>query len=102
MNGADSSEGRVEVFLSEMWGTVCDDAWDLRDASVVCRQLGFPLAKEAVSHAAFGPGVHPILLDYVGCGGDEHTLMDCSHSGIGKSRCDHTEDAGVRCGALRE
>ena len=41
VGGSDSSEGRVEIQVAGVWGTICDDKWGDNDAEVVCRQLGF-------------------------------------------------------------
>ena len=89
--------GRVEVFLNGSWGTICDDSWSFQDGNVVCRQLGFPGAMVTTQQAAFGEGTGPIHLDELDCGGDEASILECSHDGVGNHDCGHWEDAGVIC-----
>ena len=45
--GTSSLEGRVEIFHDDVWGSICDDDWGMDEATVVCNQLGFPLATVA-------------------------------------------------------
>ena len=48
MGGSSENEGRVEILYGDSWGTVCDDDWDLSDAGVVCKQLGYNHAIQAI------------------------------------------------------
>lgn len=101
VGGNTASEGRVEICRDSTWGTVCDDLWGTLDARVVCRQLGFstfgPVARR---RAFFGAGTGQILLDNVQCVGNETRLEDCT--AITMHNCNHGEDAGVTCIAMRE
>ncbi|XP_071953930.1 scavenger receptor cysteine-rich domain-containing protein DMBT1-like isoform X2 [Antedon mediterranea] len=99
VDGSTPLEGRVEVRHNGVWGTICDDSWDMVDASVVCRQLSFGSANGAYRAAFFGPGIGPILLDDVNCVGSEQDVLSCKNhmDGIGAHDCEHGEDAGVQC-----
>ncbi|XP_078670139.1 uncharacterized protein LOC144910683 isoform X6 [Branchiostoma floridae x Branchiostoma belcheri] len=98
VGGTNQNEGRVEIRLGNgEWGTVCDDSFDINDAHVVCRQLGYGLAESYRDYAYFGPGNGSIWLDDVECEGDEESLLDCSSSGWGEHNCGHYEDVGVVC-----
>uniref|UniRef100_A0A8C2Q3B0 Lysyl oxidase homolog n=1 Tax=Cyprinus carpio TaxID=7962 RepID=A0A8C2Q3B0_CYPCA len=94
--GANIGEGRVEVLKNGVWGTVCDDNWNLRAATVVCRELGFGSAKEALTGAKLGQGMGPVHMNEVDCSGFEKSLTDCyfNNDALG---CSHEEDAAVRC-----
>ena len=41
VGGQSNAEGTVEICVSGVWGSVCDDSWGRDDAAVVCQQLGF-------------------------------------------------------------
>ena len=85
----------MEVYHNGVWGTVCDNGWDLNDAHVVCRELGFYSAIAATHRAFYGQGIGSILLGELMCVGTEWTIRNCSQ---GQSFvCDHYEDAGVKC-----
>ena len=82
---------------SGTWGTICSDLWDLQDAEVVCRQLGFDGALAAPRYAAFGEGIGQIWLDDVRCVGNEKYISQCGHNGWGIHNCRHSSDASVHC-----
>lgn len=97
VGGESPGEGRVEVYLSGQWGTVCDDGWSDHDAEVVCRQLGYSGVAKARVMAYFGEGTGPIHVDNVKCSGEERSLADCIKQTPGTHNCRHSEDAGVIC-----
>ena len=90
----------MEVNYKGTWGTVCDDNWDINDANVVCRMLGYGRAVSAPGYAHFGQGMPPIILDNVDCTGQENSLDECPHNGYMNHNCAHSEDAGVVCGGF--
>ena len=78
--GRSKQEGRVEVKLDGgRWGVVCGDGWGMREAVVVCKQLGLHYASSAVNSAVFGGARMTRVLSGVSCTGGEHSLLECQH-----------------------
>ena len=48
VDGRSSNEGRVEICINGVWGTVCHSSWDSNDARVVCRQLGYSISTGSI------------------------------------------------------
>ena len=107
VGGIIASEGRVEICMNNEWGTVCDDSWRNVEATVVCRQLGYPVQGHqkvttytsqnlwllqllhllqtgavAFSDAHYGAGTGQIRK--IVCSGGESRLMSCSSSICGR------------------
>lgn len=80
-------------------GTICDNDFDIKDAHVICRMLGFEGAWSTMCCGRYGTGTGAIWLDSLQCTGNETSLSECPHLGWGNyySVCTHANDAGVYC-----
>ena len=77
INGANYA-GRVEVFYEGKWGKICRNEWDINDAKVVCRQLGFQSAlAEFIGMDTKDENIS-IAMSNVACTGQESVLVSCS------------------------
>ena len=124
IGGSTSLEGTVEICRNKVWGGVCGNSWNVRDANVVCSQLGyqtsgityftfvnffadFSLAvliyfvfagSMAVYNSFYGKSSGLIYIDYAHCTGTETKLKDCHYSpSIVSLSCGDIQHAGVKC-----
>ena len=106
VDGPNPRTGRVEVYTNSAggldngrWGAICSSSWNIRNARVVCRQLGYPDAVAAPLSARYGQRTVPVWLDNVQCLGNERDLFTCEHSGIGyhMHSCENNREASVEC-----
>ena len=113
VDGLVDYEGRVEICINQVWGTVCSTTyrytysyyirWDVNDAKVVCRQLGHQELGATVyaSSSTFGAGTGPVFLSDLRCVGSEANLLECSNFNFvqlaSNDHCTHSRDVGLRC-----
>ena len=90
--------GRVEIKRHGFWHAVCSIGFDIHDADVVCRQLGFSEAVLEVAHGQFGLGSGPMWLTSIRCQGNESSLDECVSAGWElEPSCRDKHSSGVVC-----
>ena len=99
LSGHSNRSGTVELGFYGAWGTICHHNWDIHDANVICRMLGYPRAIAAPLHSSLAIVSGRIWTDSVQCNGEEKSILDCQFSSFGSysSSCNHLTDAGVVC-----
>lgn len=97
LGGGNKHSGTVHVFKDDRLWSVCDDAWSMNSAKVVCTSLGFSRALQSHTNSFFGTSQHDIGLDNVQCYGDETSIWQCRHDDLGRHNCNVNELAGVTC-----
>jgi len=90
------SKGRLEVYHSGTWGTVCDDGFTDAATRVVCYSLGYGPIGRFIGNV-HGAGSGRIWLDNVRCHGWESHITECPHNGWGRHNCTHSDDVSLSC-----
>ena len=95
----DPMAGRVEIFVNNQWGTLCDDFLDFEVANIICLQLSYTYAMMAYPMAYFGEGTGPTF-GFDSCPVNASTIQECTKI-EDKKDCYHFEDSGVVCNNAR-
>ena len=74
---------------------VCDDMWDINDANVACRMMGYSQADSAPMQINLPYSSPDFILDNVDCAGDEDDIFQCPY--VPQHNCGTSEGAGVTC-----
>ena len=92
------AQGYVQLYRKELkrFEFICDESWDINDANVVCRMLGFPGALDATVRSQYGnPHFQNAAVSNVKCTGAEDSIFDCPADT--NPSCDRSRSAGVHC-----
>ena len=110
--GSNDNQGIVATYdkVGEVWRPLCDDGWNLKSASVVCRQLNLGPPVSIYSHASHVvpvSGYYRLFtsneygIERLVCEGTESNIAKCQYSISSEFGCHHNETAGVVCSSSK-
>ena len=96
LTGSDGTGGNVEIYdkANRRWSAVCDDGWNLRSATVVCRQLNLGPPISIFFHSTGRVGTQYGIENLI-CNGAESNIAECNYTTY--HDCYRHEGAGVIC-----
>ncbi|XP_063448442.1 scavenger receptor cysteine-rich domain superfamily protein-like [Mytilus trossulus] len=94
VGGRYPNEGRIEIQHNGTWGSVCNHAFTVQDARIVCSMLGYNNPYPEVCSSCFGMANDNSTRYNVNCSNDESDISQCIDKWEDVS-C--LGDAGVRC-----
>lgn len=100
------SQGRVEVYCIEEWGTVCNQDIQKEEANIICRQLGYTEASsyESTNETLQSEATQPIWFNSLDCKTEEESFEDCGSCPLSDIRSQsaqicssHMYDLTIQC-----
>lgn len=103
LGGKTTNEGRLQIKIDNKWGTICNYGWDIKDAALVCHQLGMTLnpddwnlERNEIPSAGI---TESIILSNVQCDDYDVDITKCKSEKFMdfENSCTHDNDVGLRC-----
>ncbi|GIM00456.1 hypothetical protein Vretimale_5260, partial [Volvox reticuliferus] len=95
-----TDRGLLQILINGYWGVVEQSNFDIREANVACRQLGFKSGQPTI-YSVYGGGLDmPYFLNNLQCTGGESRLLDCAYNLYRRyyvRKGDEWHTAGVIC-----
>ncbi|KAK7106900.1 hypothetical protein V1264_014924 [Littorina saxatilis] len=103
VGGSRASEGRLEVFEADQWGTICDRNFSYSDAIVACKMLGYQQTPVVLGAAYHGEGKGPIYYFDLMCMGTEKDIFHCPGALMAdvNMECRHDNDVSIDCEPMK-
>ncbi|KAG5895778.1 hypothetical protein JTB14_001625 [Gonioctena quinquepunctata] len=103
LGGSSETEGRLQLKINDQWGTVCNYGWTMKNAALVCQQLGYVLNPDdwnlERNEVPAAGTAETVILSNIQCDDFDLDITKCKSESTADflNSCNHDNDVGVRC-----